>query len=149
MPVYKCRIPLNPLKKRIFAKLNVDSASWATQASVYDVVPDSPTFPFVELGAFSGGSEASKGPLVFVATQELNCWSQASTPKEVNDIANQVAQSLTDEAIAAELEDGFKLLFSQRDEANFVDEEKLVNDQGRVTRHLSLRVKFYVEDTLV
>jgi hypothetical protein len=139
------RVPLNALQKAVFTKLNTDSGSWSTAASVYDEVPENASFPYVELGLFTDDFEGTKGKLYSENTQTIAVCSSARGAKELNAIIDQVVQSATDTSLEGDIDDDFRIFLVRLE---MVEVFKITDRLGDTYRQGNVRVRFKVEDKL-
>lgn len=86
------RLPLNALQEKLYDRLRTDAE---IGVPVFDNPgPDRPV-PYIVIGDFASGNEATKHVPLHVITASLYIWTKGESMKELNRIADEVIQALT------------------------------------------------------
>lgn len=143
------RLPFDALQLALYARLTdpTNGIGAGYGGRVYDDVPIDPTFPYVEMGGFVGESEEGKARNVKAQTCAIHCFSKARGYRELNDLMNAVAQSVT----AAEfgtITDDFAISNGSIRIDSFEAFKDFDDENGELYRHGILRVRVLSQDVL-
>ncbi len=125
------RLPLLPLQKAIYDQLKISLA-----CSVHDVVPDGAVPPYVTIGEYVVTDRGDKLRSGVEVVHTSHIWSNYKGMAEVNQLADQIVQALTDELLPVV---GFQLVSSQLEGA-----ETLRDPDGYA--HGVVRIRFRITE---
>jgi hypothetical protein len=139
------RIPLDEVTKRVFERLESESAGWAYPASIYTTAPQNASMPYVELGNFTDVNEGTKDRLYGENTQSINAYSSQPGTLELHKIMNQIVEALGGAALEGQIDNNFRIVLSRNE---FAEAMQAVDPQGIPFRFGTIRFRFKVEDEL-
>lgn len=137
------RSPLGPLQQAVYTWLANDPAL-AALAKVYDQVPQSTTFPYVEIGELSSVRDPTLGRADRLATVTVFAWSQAFGYKQLEDILEELLRLLDEEDIpntsaAMDPSLGWQVAY------NLVNLEEVSRLPDGITRQLAVRCQILTQ----
>lgn len=146
------RLPFDAMQMAIFSRLtDATNGIGSTYKDadgnwkVYDHVPQDPPMPYVELGGFIGAEEGIKNRRTKEQTFSVHAVSDASGYRELNDLMNAIAQSVT-AAEFGSLSDDFRVANGSIRISSFEVLKDYDADTGELFRHGILRVRVLVDD---
>lgn len=111
-------------------------------AQVYDELPTAVTYPYVELGAYTGERVEGESRTVKEHTVSLHFYSKAPGYREVNDLLNAAMASITKSTIT--LGDNFQMIDTIID--SFDAFKEFDEETEEIQRHGVLRIQCLIQD---
>lgn len=88
------KFPFDALQLAIFARLSGD-ANVSCPVFDWPVSPEEQATPYIVIGEFFSEDTSVKSTSAQTVTSEINVWSRSLGMREVNDIMDEIAQSIT------------------------------------------------------
>ena len=135
-------IPLNNVQTYVYSTLTNDATLQALGVVVRDYAGLNLALPAVTIGQYTQETSGTKGVPVSDVTFDVECWSNASGMKELNQIMTAAAQALT--ASEPSLSGGYEATVGTVDLAQALVE---VGQEGEEIRHGIVQIRWHVAYT--
>jgi len=142
-------VPLAALQEAIFQRLTdatygVETFFTNLDGRIYDDAPDSPEFPYIDLGIVTFDNDGSKSRNVSSFEHAIHVYSGAAGMKEANQIVDAIVRSLTTSEELLPIAAPFQIVKSMWVSGEAFKEREEQSEY--IVRHAIIRFEFQVQN---